>query len=71
MTKREKVGFRQYLKTKDFKYTSIAVLLFLGIFTLFGFLWLKMYTHHGQELELPDYTGFQYEDAVKDARKKK
>ena len=60
-----------YLKSKDFKYTAVAILLFLAIFMLFTFLWLKMYTHHGQELELPDYTGYQYEDAVRDARKKK
>ncbi len=71
MRNNEEGKFGVYLKSKDFKYTLIAVLLFLGIFTLFTFLWLRMYTHHGQELELPDYTGFQYEDAAKDARKKK
>jgi beta-lactam-binding protein with PASTA domain len=32
---------------------------------------LSIYTHHGQELELPDYTGYQYEEAVKDAKHKK
>ena len=64
-------GFRNYLKTKDFRYTILAVMLFLAIFMLCAFLWLRMYTHHGQELELPDYTGFQYEDAARDARKKK
>ena len=61
----------EYIRSKDFKYTIIAILLFFGIFSLFVFLWLKMYTHHGQELELPDYTGYQYEDALKDAKKKK
>src|SRR5688572_25189539 len=71
MAKTTKVGFITYLRTKDFKYTIIGVVLFLAIFGLLGFLWLKIYTHHGQELELPDYTGYQYEDAVKDARKKK
>ncbi len=71
MTKNKQGRFIDYLKTKDFKYTIIAVLLFLGIFMLSTFLWLKMYTHHGQELELPDYTGFQYEDAARDAKRKK
>lgn len=71
MVRNESGGLRQYIRTKDFKYTLTAVLLFLGIFLLSIFLWLRIYTHHGQELDLPDYTGFQYEDAVKDATRKK
>ncbi len=71
MVKSESGTFRKYLRTKDFRYTITAILLFLGIFLLSTFLWLRIYTHHGQELELPDYTGFQYEDAVKDAVKRK
>ena len=71
MTKNDPGGFMAYLKTKDFKYTLSAVILFLGIFFLSVFLWLRIYTHHGQELDLPDYTGYQYEDAVKDAARKK
>jgi len=34
-------------------------------------LWLKIYTHHGQELKMPDYTGIPYEEAVKDANRHK
>jgi len=34
---------------------------------LIVFLWLRMYTNHGQELELPDYVGYQYNDALKEA----
>src|SRR5689334_14026925 len=60
-----------YLRTKDFRYTAIAILVFFGISLLVGFLWLKLYTHHGQALKMPDYTGFQYEEAIKDARHKK
>jgi beta-lactam-binding protein with PASTA domain len=60
-----------YLRSKDFRYTAIAILVFFGIMLLVAFLWLKWYTHHGQELELPDYTGYQYEEAAKHARKKK
>ncbi len=71
MTTKDQGGFRDYLKSKDFKYTLTAILLFLGIAFLSIFLWLKIYTHHGQELELPDYVGYQYDDAVKDARRKK
>lgn len=71
MTSTTHGNLRGYLRSKDFKYTLIAILLFLAISMLLAFLWLKIYTHHGQELELPDYTGYQYEDAERDARKKK
>jgi len=71
MVKNEPGGLWEYIRTKDFKYTLTAVILFLGIFFLSVFLWMRIYTHHGQELDLPDYTGFQYEDAVKDATRKK
>lgn len=33
-------------------------------------LWLKMYTNHGQKLELKDYTGIHYKKAAKDASKR-
>lgn len=71
MLKNESASLREYLRTKNFKYTVTAVFLFLGIFFLSAFLWLRIYTHHGQELDLPDYTGFSYEDALKDATRKK
>ncbi len=60
-----------YLKSKDFRQTLLALLLFFCIVLLAAFLWLKLYTHHGQELEMPDYTGYQYDTAVKDAARKK
>ncbi len=71
MTENEKGSLIIYLRSKTFRYTVVAILVFLGIFLLVSFLWLKLYTHHGQELEMPDYTGYQYEDAVRDADKKK
>src|SRR5690606_23026533 len=42
-----------------------SLLVVLGIF-----LWLKLYTHHGQQLTLPDYTGMDLELARKDASRK-
>lgn len=33
-------------------------------------LWLKMYTNHGQKLELKDYSGIHYQKAAKDASKR-
>ena len=63
-------GIIDYLRSKDFRYTIVAIIVFFGICLLVAFLWLKFYTHHGQSLEMPDYTGYHFEDAVKDARKK-
>ena len=60
-----------YLRSKDFRYTIFAILAFFGIVLLASFLWLRLYTHHGQELEMPDYVGFKYEDAVRDADRHK
>lgn len=43
----------------------MALLLFL---VLGGVLfWLKMYTNHGQKLEMPDYVGKYYKDAIQDS----
>lgn len=64
------VSWGEYLRSKDFRYTVFAILVFLGIFMLVVFLWLKLYTHHGQELEMPDFTGLQYEEAAKNAHRK-
>jgi eukaryotic-like serine/threonine-protein kinase len=71
MAKQEQGNLSEYIRSKDFRYTLVAILVFLGIFLLVSFLWLRLYTHHGQELKMPDYTGFQYEDAVKDAKRNK
>ncbi len=68
MTKSTRGNLGEYLRSKDFRYTLVAILIFFGIALLLGFLWLKLYTHHGQALKMPDYTGFQYEEAVKDAQ---
>ena len=71
MAEKEQGNLMDYLRSKDFRYTLVAILAFLGIVLLASFLWLKLYTHHGQELEMPDYTGYQYEDAVRDADRNK
>jgi beta-lactam-binding protein with PASTA domain len=71
MNKTEQAGWLDYIRTKDFRYTLVAILIFLGIVLLVAFLWLKWYTHHGQQLQMPDYTGFAYEEAVRDAKSHK
>ena len=60
-----------YLRSKDFRYTVAAILIFFAIALLVGFLWLKFYTHHGQKLKMPDYTGLSYDEAVRDASQHK
>ncbi len=71
MTGKTQGGWFVYLQSRDFRKTGIAIFLFFGICLLVSFLWLKVYTHHGQQLALPDYTGYRYEDALEDARRKK
>jgi len=64
MTDQGQENLVTYLKSKDFRQTLLALLLFFSIMLLAAFLWLRIYTHHGQELEMPDYSGYQYEAAV-------
>ncbi len=71
MTKGQPRVRRGYFRSKEFKHTAIAVVLFLAITFLSVFLWLRIYTHHGQQLELPDYVGQSFEDAERNARRKK
>lgn len=71
MADSEQEGLGAYLRSQVFRHTALAIILFFGIVLLAAFLWLRIYTHHGQELAMPDYTGFQYEDAVKDAGRKR
>ncbi len=43
------------------------VLIAIVLITLF---WLRSYTNHGQQLELPDYVGIKFDSAQKDAEDK-
>ena len=71
MTKKEEATLLSYLKSLTFRKTILAIVVFLGICLLASFIWLKVYTHHGEELVVPDYTGYQYEDAMADALDRK
>lgn len=48
------------------------LLMALVIFVVFAgaLLWLKFYTNHGQEMELEDYVGVQFEEAQEEAEKR-
>jgi beta-lactam-binding protein with PASTA domain len=55
---------------KRFRRHVGLVILALLACMLLTFFWLKLYTKHGQKLQLPDYTGMLLEDAQADARAK-
>lgn len=48
----------------------IFILLFFVIVIMLALLWLRIYTNHGQKLELPDYTEIDLREAIEDAEKK-
>lgn len=59
-----------FLTSRTFIINLLLIFLFLFI-VIFGiFQWLKIYTNHGQRLELPDYIETNYEEAINDARDK-
>ena len=60
-------GLLGYLTSKTFlKHLLLVLLAFLVCFFI-ATLWLKMYTKHGQQRELPDYQGMQLALAEDDA----
>ena len=59
-----------FLTNRQFIYNLIGIILFLAL-VLFGvFTWLKIYTHHGQKLELPDYVDQELVFSIRDAKDK-
>ncbi len=44
--------------------------LLLGLILAITLFWLRSYTNHGQQLELPDYVGINFETAKADAEEK-
>jgi len=59
-TENSLVGF---LKSRDFRKAVLAILLFWIVCLLAAFLWLRLYTHHGQSLLLPDLSGLHFAEA--------
>lgn len=59
-----------FLTNRKFIYNLIAIAIFLCI-VLFGVLqWLKIYTHHGQKIEMPNYLDSNVTEAKHDAEKR-
>lgn len=60
----------RFITSKQFWIHLCLILMFLVGCTILTFLWLKLYTRHNQQLELPDYVGYQLSDAERDAQEK-
>jgi len=62
--------FLKFLISKPFLKQLLFVAIFLGVVLFAVLLWLRFYTNHGQELELPNYVNKEIDDAQKDANDK-
>ncbi|HAY72102.1 MAG TPA: hypothetical protein DCX89_09455 [Saprospirales bacterium] len=60
----------EFLKSKVFFKHLGYIFGFFALILILLFLWLRIYTHHGQALELPDYTNQTIEAATRDAEAK-
>jgi beta-lactam-binding protein with PASTA domain len=64
------MGFFQRFKERRVLYHLAGGLLFL-LFSLFATTyWLKIYTHHGEAIVVPDFSGFQSDEAIRMAEDK-
>ncbi len=59
--------FLKFLISKPFLKQLLYVIIFLTVVLMLVLLWLRVYTNHGQKLELPNYINQEIEDARKDA----
>ena len=57
-----------FLTSRSFWKTLILIFLFFCLCTWITFTWLRGYTHHGQQLELPDYVGANLADVTEQVR---
>jgi beta-lactam-binding protein with PASTA domain len=70
MSKNSKFSFddlRSFIFSRLFvKHIGLVIVFYIAV-ALILLLWLRFYTHHGQKLELPDYTNMNFENASKEA----
>lgn len=52
---------------RRFLFHLIAMAIFILVVVLGVLIWLRVYTHHGQKLELPDYSNLHIDEARKNA----
>ncbi len=55
---------------KQFLFQLLYIFLFIVGVMMLTLLWLRFYTNHGQELEMPDYIDVQLDEASKNAEDK-
>lgn len=71
MSKKSKLTFddlRTFIFSRLFvKHMGLVALFYIAV-ALILLLWLRFYTHHGQKLELPDYTNMSFENATRVAK---
>lgn len=60
----------RFLTNKQFIYNLLGIMAFIAVILLGVMWWLKIYTHHGQRLEMPEYVGMAYADAKAYAKKR-
>lgn len=61
----------KFLISKLFLKNLLYAIGILIVLFFFSFIILKIYTHHGQAISVPNYTGLTLEEVVKKARKNK
>jgi len=59
--------FYALLTNKRFLLNLLGILAFVAIVLFCVFAWLRMYTNHGQKLELPSYIGQDLDSSMEDA----
>ncbi|MCG8411819.1 MAG: PASTA domain-containing protein [Bacteroidales bacterium] len=63
--------FFQFIKSKlFFKHLLLAIGVFLGLIAITFFI-LRIYTHHGRRLSVPDFSGLTLEETIKKAKANK
>lgn len=58
------------LTNKRFLLNILGIFVFLTVVLIGTFVWLRIYTNHGQKLELPTYLESSVDEAIVDASKK-
>lgn len=59
-----------FLISRPFLKHLMLILAFFLIVLITLFIWLRVYTNHGQELKLPDYRNQMINEVIKDAKKR-
>ena len=62
--------FFKFLLSKAFLKQLAYIIIFLVLILFLVMMWLRVYTNHGQKLELPNYINQNYEKAKQDAEEK-